>query len=31
MNLDIESVTDFFPLKYGVLYRLELDGILACI
>ena len=30
MNLDIDRVIDFFPLKYGALYRLGLDGILAC-
>ena len=32
MNLDIESVIRlFFSLKNDLLYRLELDGISACI
>ena len=32
MNLDVDSVIRlFFSLKYGLLYRLELDGISACI
>ena len=26
MNLDIDHVIVFFSLKYGVLYRLGLDG-----
>ena len=30
MNLDMNRVIDFFSLKYGVLHRLGLDGILAC-
>ena len=30
MNLDLDRVIDFYSLKYGVLYRLGLDGILAC-
>ena len=32
MNLDIDSVIRlFFSLKYDILYRLDLDGISACI
>ena len=31
MNLDIDHVFGlFFSLKYGLLYRLGLDGISAC-
>ena len=31
MNLDIDRVFGlFFSLKYGLLYRLGLDGISAC-
>ena len=30
MSLDIDRVIEKKSLKYGALYRLELDGILAC-
>ena len=31
MNLDIDTVIDFYHLKCGVLYRPGLDGILVCV
>ena len=30
ISLDIDRVIEKKSLKYGALYRLELDGILAC-